>query len=137
MSDAAKKYGKSLEAYRKTDIMTANRETILLMMYAGAIRFMKAAIEASDKKNIEEKCRMIGKVQGIVTELRSTLNFEAGGELAHTLENLYGFISQRLILATSSETTEPLKEALGIITTLNEGWEAAIETLRKERGKTE
>lgn len=137
MSDVTKKYGKSLEAYRKTDIMTANRETILLMMYGGAIRFIKAAIDASEKKNIEEKCRMIGKVQGIITELRSTLNFEVGGEIAHTLENLYGFISQRLILATSAETTDPLKEALGIITTLNEGWEAAVESLRKERAKSE
>ena len=139
MSDMTKKFGprSSAEAYRKTDVMTANRETILLMMYAGAIRFLKAAIEASDTNNLPEKSKMIDKTQGIILELRSTLNFDVGGDIARSLELLYAFISQRLIQASSPGIVDPLKEALAILVTLNEGWEQAIANLRKEKTKTE
>ena len=44
----------SMEAYKKTEVSTANRETILLMLYSGAIRFLKSAIAASEKSNIQE-----------------------------------------------------------------------------------
>jgi flagellar secretion chaperone FliS len=120
-----------VNAYKKTDVITANRETILLMMYAGAIRFLKGAIEAADGNNLEEKSRLINRTQEIITELRATLNFEAGGDIAGTLETLYTFISQRLMKSLSEKSTEPLKEALGILTTLNSAWEEAINNLRK------
>jgi len=133
MSDQTKKNNPALSAYRKTDIMTANKETILLMMYAGALRFLKQGIEAAENNNIEEKARMVGKTQEIITELRSTLNFEAGGELANQLEALYIFIGQRLAHGLVEGKTEYLREALKLLNTLNDAWEQAAESLKKER----
>jgi flagellar protein FliS len=133
-----KKTGKMpYETYRKTEVMTANRETILLMMYSGAIRFLKTAIEAADRNDIEEKSRLIGKTQEIVTELRSTLDFGVGGDIAKSLEGLYLFITQRLIQGSIEKTSEKLHDALKILITLNDAWEQAIDSLRKERVHTE
>lgn len=124
---------KKLDAYRTTDVMTANRETILLMMYAGAMRFLRQAIEAADGARWAEMSQLVGRTQEIVNELRSTLNFEVGGEIAQNLEMLYAFITQRLIQGNLEKKTEPLKDALGILETLNVAWEQAIASLRKER----
>lgn len=123
----------SIEAYKKTDVMTANRETILLMMYAGAIRFLKKAIEASETKNIEEKAKYIHKTQDIVNELRATLNFEVGGDLAQSLDSLYAYIMDRLLQGNLQKNTELLTEALNLLITLSAAWEEAIASLRKEK----
>jgi flagellar secretion chaperone FliS len=131
-------YGpKSIEAYRKTDVMTANRETILLMMYAGAIRFLKQAIEAKESHQVAERVRLVTKTQEIITELRSTLNFELGGELAHTLDALYAYLAKRLTQGTLENNPEHLQEVLNHLSSLNEAWEQAILTLKKEKIKSD
>jgi flagellar biosynthetic protein FliS len=66
------------KAYRRTEVLTANRETILLMMYAGAIRFLKGAIEAGEKGDTAERNRLVSRVQTIVGELRATLDAHDG-----------------------------------------------------------
>lgn len=124
------------DAYKKTDVMTANRETILLMMYAGAIRFLKKAIEASQAENVNEKGKYIRKTLDIINELRATLNFEVGGELAQSLDSLYVYITDRLLQANLQRNSDFLNEALGLLTTLNLAWEEAIGNIRKEKANT-
>jgi flagellar protein FliS len=137
MADQPKKLQNNrYESYRKTDVMTANRETILLMMYAGAIRFLKQAIEATDRGDIPEKGRLIGKTQEIVSELRSTLDFEVGGDIAKNLDRLYLFVTQCLIQGSIEKTSGKLKDGLKILITLNDAWEKAIESLKKDRPTT-
>lgn len=133
---------KKFETYRRTGVLTANRETILLMMYAGALRFLKGAIEAAEKKDIATKNRLITRTQQIVNELRSTLNFDASKEIATHLDMLYGFITQRLIQAnaekdSSEKALSSLNEALGILNTLNSAWEEAVAQIRKDKSQAE
>jgi flagellar secretion chaperone FliS len=125
----------SVGTYRKTHVMTANKETILLMMYSGAIRFVKRAITASEANQIEEKAQFVSKTQEIITELRSTLNFDVGGDIAKQLDGLYAYLSRRLAEGSTENNVNHFKEVLTILSTLNEGWEQAIDTLRKERGQ--
>ncbi len=119
------------DSYRKTDVLTANRETLLLMMYAGAIRFLKQAMDEAEKKNYAEMSRFILKTQDIVNELRSTLNFEIGGAIAENLEMLYAYVTQRLIQGNLEKKVDLLKEACTVLETLNSAWEQAIESLKR------
>lgn len=133
MPDRKKKVGtQATNAYKRADVLTVNRETLLLMLYEGAIRFLKQAIEAQEKKNVAEQGRLVMRTMDIVNELRATLNFETGGQLATSLEQLYLFISDRLTASTVTTQPDNLQEALGILTTLHTGWEQAIQNLRKQ-----
>ena len=120
-------------AYKRTEVLTANRETILLMMYAGAIRFLKGAIEAGTRGDIAERARLVTRTQGIVSELRSTLDFKVGGEIAQNLDRLYGFVTNRLMAGSLENDLGKLEEALGVLNTLHEAWEQAVASLRKEK----
>ena len=131
--DKQRKQSGHIDCYRKTDVLTANRETILLMMYAGAIRFLKQAIEAFEKGALSDWMKAVGRTQEIVNELRSSLNFEQGQEIARNLEALYEFITQRLITASMEKKVEPLKEAVRILETLNSAWEEAVAILKREK----
>lgn len=140
MSDEGKKGWtkgptKPIDMYRKTDVLTANRETILLMLYAGAIRYTKRGIDAQERGDNPERNKCLIRVQEIVTELRSTLNFEVGGEIAQQLDGIYAFLTRNISDALLSPAAENLGTVLKLLTTLNEGWEQAAESLKKERAR--
>jgi flagellar secretion chaperone FliS len=120
------------QKYKSTQIASASREKLLLMMYEGAIRFNKQAIKAAEEKKIAERCENIGRAFDIVLELNNTLDHKIGGEIAAKLEQLYMFITEQYTKANLSGSPEPLKNALKVLETLYEGWVQAIEKLKKE-----
>lgn len=122
-----------IDRYRRTEVLTANRETILLMMYAGAIRFLKGAMEAAGVPDIAERNRLTTKVQDIVNELRAVLDFQIGGEIAHELDRLYAFVSSKLVSATVQNNPDHLQEALKVLETLHTAWEEAVASLKKQK----
>jgi flagellar secretion chaperone FliS len=123
----------SLDSYRKTEVTTANRETILLMLYAGAIRFLKGALEAGERKDLAERNLLTSKAQSIVNELRSVLDFKIGGEIATELDRLYAFVTSRLISATIEHNADHLREALKVLESLHTAWEEAVASLKKQK----
>jgi len=131
MSDPKRKSG--VNAYRQNEVLTANKETVLLLLYAGAIRFLKQAIVALEQKKLTDKAKYLIKTQEIVGELRAGLNFEVGGDIAVNLERLYDYVIERLVLGNLQNSTQPLNEALNVLNMLNEAWEEAVALLRKEK----
>ena len=103
------------------------------MIYSGAIRYLKLAIEATNEKKNNEKLEHIDKTRKIVSELRATLNFEVGGEIARNLERLYDYVNSRLLQGCLDKHTRSLEEALQVLETLHQGWQEATETLKTEK----
>lgn len=120
------------QKYKQTSVQSASREKILLMLYEAAIRFMKHAIAAIEKKDIAERGMNIGKAFDIVNELNNTLNHEVGGEIAANLEQLYMFVTEQLTKSNATGDKKPLEDALRIMETLYSGWVEAIEKLKRE-----
>lgn len=117
-------------SYSKTNVMTASRETLLLMLYDGAIRFLKQALVALQESDFEKKSIFIGKTVDIVTELNASLNKKENEVLANQLESLYQFIQERLLKGSIENNATSLEEALGILTTLRATWSEAISNLK-------
>ncbi len=125
-----------LGAYKKTSVKTASKEQILLMLYQAAIKNCKKAIESIEKKDIAAKGEYIGKLQDIVIELNSSLDFEVGGEVAEELSSLYDFMLFSSTQANIKIDKEPLEGTLEVLTTLYEGWQQAVKQMRlEEKGK--
>jgi flagellar protein FliS len=120
------------QQYKKTSVESASREKLLLMMYEGAIKYIKRAQIAIEKKDIAGRGENIGRAFDIVIELNSTLNHEVGGDLASNLEQLYMFITDQLTQANVHGKVEHLENALRVLTTLYEGWTQAIDKIKKE-----
>ena len=120
----------SFQAYSKTNILTASKEKVLLMLYDGSIRFLKAAIAACEQNNPKEKNEKVGRVMDIVIELRSTLRPESAPEICQNLEGLYSFVQERLLKGSVENNPQPLQEALQVLTTLRSAWDEAIQSLK-------
>lgn len=118
------------QKYKKTSIQSASREKLLLMLYDGAIKFIKKSIIACEKKDIAERGMNIGRAYDIVLELINSLNHQIGGEVAASLEQLYMFVTDQLEKANITGDPTYLKSALNVMETLNDGWKQAIEKLK-------
>jgi len=118
--------------YQKTQVVTASREKILLMLYEGAIRFTKQASAAMEQKKVAEKGKFISKATAIIAELMATLDFKAGGPLAVDLENLYVFMIDKLIEGNITNNIECLQHVEKLLVTLHTAWKDIIENPRAD-----
>lgn len=119
------------QKYKTTSIQSASREKLLLMMYEGAIKFLKKAILAAEEKQIAERGANIIRVYDIIMELNNTLDHKVGGDVATNLEQLYMYITDQLTKANISGDPQFLRNCLSIMETLLEGWQKAIEQIKK------
>ena len=118
--------------YQKTEITTASQGKILLMLYEGAIRFVRHARVAMKEKKIAEKGKFISKTTAILSELMATLNFDEGGQLAIDLENLYVFMIDKLIDSNINNDLEALDVVEDILKTLYSAWKDVVDNPRPD-----
>ena len=113
-----------LNAYRETQIKTANQEKLIIMLYDGAIRQINLAIEAMREGHprYDVMNSSIIKAQDIISELMVSLDFEKGGDIARNLFSLYIFMNRQLLDANVNKLITPLKDVKEMLTELREAW---------------
>jgi flagellar protein FliS len=121
-----------LDAYKKNQFYTADKGTLLLMLYQGAIDFLRRAKGHIEKGQIGDKGIYLSKAHAIIAELLSSLDSQAGGDLARSLEALYRFMMDQLMDAHLSNDVKAIDDVLSLLSTLKEGWEGAVAQARKE-----
>ena len=120
--------------YKTQSVQSASPEKILLMLYEGAIRFMKQAVISIEKKDIAGRGVNIGRAFDIVNELNNTLNHEVGGEISKNLEQLYMFVTDQLTKANATGDRRPLEDGIKVLETLYSGWVDAMEKIKRGEG---
>ncbi len=112
----------AVAAYQENSVATQSRSRIIVLLYEGAIKFMKQAILALEQQDYEAKGRYIAKAQDIINELNAVLNMEVGGEIAKNLRSLYVFMDTYLSKANSQRDIEMLNDVINIMEELNQAW---------------
>lgn len=115
-------YGKP-SAYQATQVSTANKVQLVVLMYDGAIRFITEAKEKSAAGDVAGKGVAISKAQKIIHELTNALDMRRGGEVAANLSQVYMRISRNLINANVNRKMEELDESLESLRNLRGAWE--------------
>ena len=113
-----------IAAYKENSVTTQSRGRLIVMLYDGAIKFLRQAIDAIGQDDGGEKGKFIVKAMAIVDELDGCLNMEAGGDIAKNLRSLYAFIRNHLLQANLDRDADALRDVIKILEELNEGWKA-------------
>ena len=111
------------ERYRIDAISTQERGKLIVMLYEGAVKFLKVAKQKLQEGDYALKGVYIGKAQDIVAELNNSLNVEAAPEIAHDLRALYDFVYGHLNEANVERSTEKIDDCIGILNELAQAWE--------------
>ena len=112
-----------IDRYQQVDIETASPVAIVAKLYEGALRNGAQAREHLQAGRVRERVDKLSKAMAIVEELQRTLDMERGGEIATNLDDLYTFVTERLLRANLDGSLEALDEAMRVLSTLNEGWQ--------------
>ena len=116
--------------YKEVEIETASGLKLVVMLYTGAIRFLNIAKEGIFTKKLDIANNNIIKAQDIITELMTSLNFEAG-EIAHNLYSLYVYMNRRLLEANIEKNPEIISEVIKLLTILKEAWEELLKSQKE------
>ena len=111
-----------IKAYQDREVMTQSKGRLIVLLFDGAIKFMKLAIKELEAKNYEAKGRYINKALDIINELNAILDMNAGGEMALNLRNLYCFMTKHLSEANIKRDPQRIRDVIKLMGELNQGW---------------
>jgi flagellar protein FliS len=113
---------KGIGAYQQVAIGTQSKGRLIVMLYEGAIKFLKLAIKELEAQNHVAKGQHINRAQDIINELNAVLDMEAGGEIAQNLRKLYLFVNRRLSEANAKRDPQMIREVITLMEELNQSW---------------
>lgn len=112
----------ALQTYKQTAVITQNQGQIVVLLYDGAIRFLRQARIAIQSKDYQKKGSLLQRAQDIVFELNASLNMEQGGEISQRLRAIYTFIWTRLNQVNLNNDTVLLDRLTAILENLAGAW---------------
>ena len=114
------------KSYRRIATQTAPPGQLVLMLFDGAILSLDRALLGFNCSDIGERNTAIhNNVQRaveIIRELNSSLDLEAGGQLADTLRNLYAFFERRLLESNIKKSRKGIDEVMPMVKQLRDAW---------------
>jgi flagellar protein FliS len=113
--------------YEKTHITTANPMKLILLLYDGAITYLKKSVEYAENNDVKNKNIYANKARDIIVELNNAINVEVGGELAQSLRRLYFFMDRHLMQANWQNEVRGLNEVIHLLSNLRGAWQDAYE----------
>ena len=118
--------------YQEIAIQTSSPTKLVVMLYEGAIRFLRQSIEAVRAKDFDAKRQSVDRAMAIIQHLQSTLD-KRGGDVSAELDRLYTYVTARILEGSGKLEVTPFEEAIKLLTVLLSGWE---EIAKKEQEHT-
>jgi flagellar protein FliS len=112
---------KGVDAYRETDVLTADPKKLVVMCYEGAIDSLRV-LKQEDVK-AERRVESLQKAMDIIEELNASLDFEKGGQIAVNLDSIYNYMLRRLLYADTHRDSDAVGEVIGMLEELKGAWE--------------
>jgi len=114
-----------LNQYKENAVKSAPPEKLVQMLYEGAIKNLRMAINYLDNDDRALFGSYLGKGNSIVAELLSSLDHDAAPPITKNLEKLYLFVIDRITEANLNLNSAGLRQSIKILETLKEGWDYA------------
>ena len=114
-------YATLKQAYTESSVLTASREQLVVMLYDGAIRFLRQSAEAMKISNREQARERMRRAEAIIDELNYTLDMSYG-EIPQNLRLIYLFCKRQLIKANLESDPTPIEAVVRLLGELRESW---------------
>lgn len=122
------------QQYRATKVETAGSVDLVVMLYQGAVRFIRQGIDAMERNDTNAAHASLVRAQDIIVELLGSLNHEQGGQIATQLASVYDYCFRRLVTANIKKDPGPAREVAGILRDLGTAWQQIAAQQRQAQG---
>jgi flagellar protein FliS len=111
-------------AYLESRILSASPLDLVNILYEHAILDIEQARQSLARGDVAARSRSISKAIAIIGELQGSLDYEAGGEIASNLGQLYQYMRARLTAGNLRQSDSPLAEVVNLLESLGDAWRA-------------
>ena len=119
-------YATVRQAYAESSVLTASPGQLVVMLYDGAIRFLRQSAEhmrAGDRERARERMR---RAEAVIDELNWTLDM-SHGEIPQRLRAIYLFSKRQLIRANLDAEPARIEGVVRLLTELRGAWATIVE----------
>ncbi|HHO59178.1 MAG TPA: flagellar export chaperone FliS [Thiotrichales bacterium] len=117
---------------RVSGVTDADPHRLVQMLLEGALGKIAIVKGLMLRKDMAKKGEVIGQAISIVAGLRSSLNKEAGGEVAENLDRLYDYIERQLLQANLKNDANILDEVAALLKEVKAGWDAIPQEVKQK-----
>lgn len=116
--------------YKQSSVMTASPGELILMLYDGAIKFIKQAKTYIDQNDLPKAHKSILRAENIIAELMADLDPDY--DISNNLYSLYEFINDTLVRANIKKDKELLDQSLALLNDMRDTWDEVVKQYRKQ-----
>jgi flagellar protein FliS len=108
--------------YLESRVLSAQPAELVEMLYQVAIQSLRKAIGHLKSGDAMARSAEVTRAQEAVNELMAALDHSVGASFTQTLAALYVYVQQQILKGHAGQSEEAFQRAIGILTTLQEGW---------------
>ena len=112
------------DQYRQTQVTTVDKGRLIVLLYEGAIKFLREAAQAQREGNIPAKANGLNRALDIIDELSQSLNMQDGGDIALNLKRIYQFWTDHLLKAKIVKDSQAMDDVIEMMASLIEAWQS-------------
>jgi len=130
----------ALKAYGKINLQSgidsASPHRLIQMLIDGALSRLMQAKGHMKSNSIRQKGEDISIAISIIGGLRDSLDHEKGGEIAHNLDNLYEYMSRKLMESNLKNDISLIDEVHGLLMEIKTAWDGIAPRSQEVIGDT-
>jgi flagellar secretion chaperone FliS len=126
-------YASARQAYTESTVMTASPEQLVVMLYDGAIRFLRQSAEAMRAGHREHSRQKMGRAEQVIDELNYSLDM-SHGDVPQNLRSIYLFAKRQLIRANLDRDPARIDDVSRMLSELRESWMTIAERAEEAQG---
>jgi flagellar protein FliS len=116
----------ALAAYGAVANAETNPLQQIIMLYDGAIKFLRLAAADMEAGDLVAKAEHSNRALDIISYLQSILDFEKGGDVAATLDVFYITLTVQILNASAKLDSRKMDQAAAALVPVREAWAAQI-----------
>lgn len=111
-----------MASYQEHALDGASPVDLVVALYDGIIRFLYAAIAATDRGDVTGRRIAVKRALAILIHLQARLRMDIGGRPAQVLSEYYASMFALILQASQAASTPRFEEVVGCVRTVRDAW---------------
>lgn len=118
----------------ESEVSYASPHRLVQMLMEGALEKVATAKGCIERNDLEGKSQQVTWAMSIINGLRTSLDMESGGAIAANLEDLYSYMTRRLIDGSTQNDPTALAEVIDLMLEIKGAWDVMPDEVRNAAG---
>jgi flagellar protein FliS len=113
---------RAAQTYRRVESESRSPVELVVMLFDGLLRFAADARAAHERNDLRQRGAAVSRALAIVSHLQTTLDLEQGGAVAEEMDNLYTYVTSRLMDVTLKHDAAACDEIVKLVSPIRDAW---------------